>query len=252
MSLNIVCRPILDWRTYGPPGEGPFPAIMVLHGSAGAWSGWSHLTAAIFAAHGFVAFPFGYSQHGNLWNAGDICDIPLDQTVEALSALRGIGLVGRKVGIYGVSRGAEHALLLVSLMVRDEVGGVPDAVAAYSPPDVICGAFHAARWRDPGDPGWEVWDPADRAWTWRGTSDWLLPTTPIEIERYGGPLFLSHGTADRMWSVEMTRRLEMRLRSAGRTPEIRYYEGENHILGSTALNEHHEHLITFFQRHLAG
>jgi predicted esterase len=79
-----------------------------------------------------------------------------------------------------------------------------------------------------------------------------LPTTPIEIERYGGPIFLSHGTADRMWSVEMTRRLESRLRSAGRTPEIRYYEGEDHVLGSAALNEHNEYLIAFFERHLAG
>lgn len=39
MSLNIVRRLIPDWgTTYGPPGDGPFPAVMILHGSEGAWS----------------------------------------------------------------------------------------------------------------------------------------------------------------------------------------------------------------------
>jgi acetyl esterase/lipase len=116
---------------------------------------------------------------------------------------------------------------------------------------VVCGAFNAAAWRDPGDPGWQPWDPGKRAWTWRGSSEGFLPTTPIEIERFEGPLFLSHGTADRVWSVEMTRRLESRLRQHGRTPEVHYYEGQDHIPGSEAENEHHEKLIAFFERHLA-
>jgi dipeptidyl aminopeptidase/acylaminoacyl peptidase len=253
MTLKIVRRLIPEWgTTYGPPGDGPFPAIMVLHGSEGAWSGWSHRNAAIFAAHGFVAFPFGYAKNGNVWNAGNIVDVPLDRTAEALAAMRASNFIGPKIGIYGVSRGAEHALLLASLMATDNMHGQPDAIAVHSPPDVICGGFQSARWRDPGDPGWQVWDPADRAWTWRGNSDDLLPTKPIEIERYKGPLFLSHGTADKLWSVDMTRRLADRLALAGRDPTVQYYEGEDHSLGSAAENEHHERLLDFFQQHLAG
>ncbi|SEG10429.1 hypothetical protein SAMN04487953_113111 [Billgrantia desiderata] len=113
---------------------------MVLHGSEGAWSGWSHRNAAILAAHGFLAFPFGYSSGGNAWNAGHIVDCPLDRTAQALAALRDFPFVG---GLYGVSRGAEHALLLTSLMARDEMPGIPEAVAAHSPPDVVCGGFDA-------------------------------------------------------------------------------------------------------------
>ena len=251
MGLNIVRRLIPDWgTTYGPPGDGPFPAVMVLHGSEGAMSGWSHRNAVLLAAHGFLAFPFGYSNGGNAWNAGNIIEVPLDRTVDALSALRAFPVVGSKVGIYGTSRGAEHALLLVSLMARDSVDGSPDAVAAHSPADVICGAFDAKNWRDSGDPGWQVWDPGRRAWSWRGSSAELLPTTPIEIERYDGPLFLSHGTADRTWSVEMTRRLAERLRGQGRTPEVHLYEGQDHIPASAAENDHHEHLMAFFRRNL--
>lgn len=251
MELKIVRRLLPDWgTTYGPPGEGPFPAIMVLHGSEGAWSGWSHRNAVLLAAHGFVAFPFGYSNGGNAWNAGSIEEISLDRSLNALAALRAFSITTEKIGVYGVSRGAEHALLLTSLMAREGLLGLPDAVAAHSPPDVVCGAFDARRYRDIGDPGWQAWDPAKRAWSWRGSSDGLVPSSRIEIERYDGPLFLSHGTADRVWSVEMTRRMALSLQAHGRNPEVHYYEGQDHIPGSAAENEHHAHLLSFFERHL--
>lgn len=250
--LNIVRRLIPDWgTTYGPPGDGPFPAVLVLHGSEGALSGWSHRNAVILAAHGFLAFPLGYSTGGNAWNAGSIIDVPIDRAVAALQALRAFPAAGRRLGVYGVSRGAELALLMTWLMQHDGVAGLPDAVAAHSPPDVICGAFDARRYRDSGDPGWRPWDPAERAWSWRGESAALLPTTPIGIEAYEGPLFLSHGTADRIWSVDMTRRLVDRLQGYGRQPEVHYYEGQDHLPGSAAENEHHEHLLAFFARHLS-
>jgi dipeptidyl aminopeptidase/acylaminoacyl peptidase len=225
---------------------------MVFHGSEGAWSGWSHRNAVLLAAHGFLAFPFAYSNGGNAWNAGNIIDVPLDRSVDALAALRAFPETDRKIGFYGVSRGAEHALLLASLMLRDGVTGVPDAIAVHSAPDVICGAFDGRRWRDADDPGWQSWGAGQRAWSWRGSTDGLLPTMPIEIERFDGPLFLSHGTADRVWSVDMTRRLVKRLHSHGRNPEVHYYDGEDHIPGSAAENQHHESLIAFFERSLTS
>jgi dipeptidyl aminopeptidase/acylaminoacyl peptidase len=248
MSLKIIRRSLPNWGWgYGPPGDGPFPAIMLLHGSEGSRAGMIYRTAAILAAHGFLAMAFPYS---NGSNAGDIIEVPLDRTAEALSALRAHRLVGNRVGLYGISRGAEHALLLATLMVRDGVPGLPDAIAVHTPPDVICGAYNSKVWRDSGDPGWRPWDPAERAWTWRGSSDELLPTTAIQIERFDGPLFLSHGTRDETWSVEMTRRLWDRLKRHGRSPEVHLYEGEGHGVNSEVENQHNELLIDFFARHL--
>ncbi|MBO6860398.1 acyl-CoA thioester hydrolase/BAAT C-terminal domain-containing protein, partial [Roseibium sp.] len=81
-------------------------------------------------------------------------------------------------------------------------------------------------------------------------SENLLPTKQIEIERYDGPIFLSHGSADRVWSVDMTKRLEGRLLAHGRKPEVHIYEGQDHIPTSAAENLHHENLLTFLERNL--
>jgi dienelactone hydrolase len=232
-----------------PRGRGRAPAILLLHGSEGGYAGWSSWFALALAMHGFVTYPFSYSKGGNGWHAGDIQDVDLDKTANALRWLRRHEAGSGKVGLYGTSRGAEHALLLISLMMRDGVSGLPEAVAAHAPSDTIAGAFIAGVW-DPKQR--ETWDPSKRAWRWRGLSDGLLPTTPIEVERYAGPVFLSHGEADQVWTVECTRRLETRLKAAGRSPEVYYYPDEGHGFRAQALNTELSRLVAFFRRHLDG
>jgi len=50
--------------------------------------------------------------------------------------------------------------------------------------------------------------------------------------------------------VEMTKRLEKRLREHGRSPEVHYYEGEDHIPSSSGQNKHYGLLLDFFSKHL--
>lgn len=251
MQPAVIRRLLPDWgTTYGPPGDGVFPGVLLLHGSEGGWSGWSHRTAAILAATGYLCYPHSYSKGGNAWNAGHIEDVEIARTAEALSALRSFVSCSGKVAVYGVSRGAEHALLLSSLMAAEQMTGQPDAVACLAAPDVICGAFDARSFRDSGDPGWQAWDPSRRAWTWRGSSEALLPSTPIDVGRYQGPLFLSVGREDRTWSPDMTARLQARREAAGLPVEAHYYEKEGHIPGSDGENRHHGLLIAFLEKSL--
>nr|WP_288588656.1 prolyl oligopeptidase family serine peptidase [uncultured Methylobacterium sp.] len=80
----------------------------------------------------------------------------------------------------------------------------------------------------------------------------LEPRSPIAIERYAGPLLISHGEADRLWPVEQTRRLEARLLAHGRVPEMHYYPGEGHGLGPEAGSLDRTRVSDFFRRNLVG
>ena len=248
MTQAVITRSLGEWGTlYSPPGDGPFPAILVLHGSEGGLAGWSHRNAAVFAASGFAALPIIYSSSSSYWHAGDIVDVPLDRTVEAMAELRNSKLTTGTVGIYGVSRGAEHALLVASLMSKDGNAPLPDAVAVHSPPDVVCGGFRGDSMRHWSDPIRLPWDPALRSWTWHGSQEGLKPTDPIEIETYPGPLFLSHGEADQVWGVDCTRRLERRLRQAGREPQVCYYSDQDHGFDPEAETRHYAEVLSFFE-----
>ena len=232
---------------YVPKIDRPCPSILVLHGSDGGAAGWSHWQALLFAMQGFRTFAPSYCKGGNSWHAGDILDVDLDETEEAIIWLRQHELSNDKVGLFGVSRGAEHALLVASLMAETDSKGLPDAVAVHSPSDTIVGAFIAKNF-DPNESG--IWDPSLRAWRWRGSSDNLLPTSPIRIEQYHGPIMLTHGAADSVWTVDCTRRLEARLTAQGKKPEVHYYEGQDHGFTPDAHNVQHERTVAFFARHL--
>ena len=249
MAFDIEIRQGPDGQRLHVPVGGARPGIVVLHGSEGAWAGWSAWQALLLAGGGFCTIAPGYSRGGNAWHAGDIDDVDLDATESLLAWMRTSDVTTGRVGLYGTSRGAEHALLVTSLMARDGSGEVPDAVAVHAPSDTIVGAFISRHFV----PGRDSPPVSTRpAWRWRGASDTLAPTAPIEIERYGGPVFISHGEDDTVWSVERTRRLAARLRAAGRTPEVHVYAGEDHVPRPETEAVHYAQVIDFFGRTLAG
>ena len=247
-NIEMIDGPF-EGRIYKPVTETNLPGIFLLHGSDGGWTGWNAEFALWLSMHGFITYAFPYSKNGNAWNSGDIENIELDKTEEAMKVFQSEICNGQKIGLYGVSRGGEKALLLASLMAADDDNQwLPDAVAVHSPADVVVGAFRAAYAREGKEE--ECWDPGALSWTWRGSSDGIMPGTPIKIENYEGPLFLSHGTEDMMWSCEMTRRIEKRLRASGRSPEVHYYEGQGHGFDMETLNIQRNRIVDFFTKNL--
>ena len=231
-------------RLYVPIGA-RCPGIVVLHGSEGGWAGWSDWQALLMAGNGFCTIAPGYGRGGNAWHAGDIRDVDLDATEALLIWMRESGSTTGKVGLFGTSRGAEHALLVTSLMAREDSVGLPDAVAVHAPSDAIVGSFISEDYM-PGSASPPL--STEPAWRWRGASDTLRPHSPIEIEGYDGPLFISHGADDPVWTVDRTQRLESRLRAAGRTPEVHIYEGEGHMLRPETERMHYLRVADFFGR----
>lgn len=132
----------------------------------GGWAGWNDFHCALFAAHGFAALARNYSPQGTgLLVRPDLDGVPLDGTEAALTALRAeLASFGCGIGLFGVSRGAEHVLLLAQLLAEDDCPG-PDAVALHSPPDAAWPAFVVTDFQT-GQP-W-TGDPQKPAWSWRG------------------------------------------------------------------------------------
>ncbi len=102
-------------------------------------------------------------------------------------------------------------------------------LSGWNSHDTICGAFIAGTVNPKEE---EAWDPSKRAWRWRGSSDELLSTTPIEIERYSGPIFLSHGEEDKMVTVKSTAALRQDCRQCLRDPRSGSRVGRHHPSGN--------------------
>jgi len=114
-------------RLFLPPGPGPHPVVIVLSGSGG---GFDLDKAAAISRHGFAALALAYFGIAPLpeW----LHRIPLEYFEAALGWLRTQPeLDAQRIGVFGVSRGAELALLLAAMFpeIRAVVAYAPSSVA---------------------------------------------------------------------------------------------------------------------------
>ncbi|MCC6008896.1 MAG: prolyl oligopeptidase family serine peptidase [Rhodobacteraceae bacterium] len=229
---------------YGPETGTDIPAIVILHGSEGAGSGWAHRFAAILAAHGMLALPLPYGE-GDVWGAGPIRDVSLRAVPAAGRALASHSRAGR-VGLLGWSKGGEMALLAAALSGKD----TPFAcVAAHAPPAIVTPAFdpeafRAGRW------GRDMGPESPRAWLWPGEEDALVPGTPLPVERIAVPVFLSIGLADSVVAPEGVQAMAARLSELGRAPDLMCAEGQDHAFDWATEPLFWSRLIAFLRRHL--
>lgn len=144
-----------------PPGRGPHRAVMVLGGSGG---GYDLDKAAALARHGFATLALAYFGIPPLpqW----LHRVPLEYFGRALECLaRQPEIDANHIGILGVSRGAELALLLGSHFPA--IG----PIVAYAPSSVAWGSGG----RD------KATGAIIPCWTWRGTP---VPFAPLPLKRF--------------------------------------------------------------------
>ncbi|MEU1091411.1 acyl-CoA thioester hydrolase/BAAT C-terminal domain-containing protein [Streptomyces sp. NPDC005892] len=203
-------------------------AVLVLAGSSGRVD---RERARLLAGQGLTALAVRW--FGGPGQSPGICEIPLETFTSAIGLLRSTG--ASRIGVLGVSKGAEAALLTA---VRDPR---VDVVVAVSPTDSVwCnvgpgpdGRHHPYRsswsWRGeplpflPMDDSWTPGTPAGEpvgmtAWyeLSRRTFGHLLPGAAIPVERARAALVLVAGGDDAMWpSLPAAERLALRRRRAG-------------------------------------
>lgn len=203
---------------YRGVGEGPHPAVLVVHGSGGA-GGCEREYAALLAEHGYTAFCVEYFDAPGVRDA--LVGVPLEEFRDAADwLLDRRDVTGEQVGVVGFSRGGEAALLIGSAF--DSVG----AVAAYVPSGY---AWTAPSWMDSVDydqPSWTLnGEPVPFVRIdhyMRADDDVGAPEAPdgqesatglaldraaeeeveaatIAVERIDGPVLLVSGGSDRIW-----------------------------------------------------
>jgi dienelactone hydrolase len=212
---------------FQPASVNPKPAVIVLSGSSGALA-WSSQVAALLARRGFAALALAYFGFDEL--PPQLVNIPLEYFAAGFEWLNTQpGVRPDALGVVGISRGAELALILGSRFpyVR--------SVVAYSPSSIVWSGLYGDR-------------PADlAAWTVKGGAipffslmtpalsavrdlvfrespialtplfdaalDGPLPSeVHIPVENTNGPILLVSGDDDRMWpATRMGRQIVGRL-----------------------------------------
>jgi dienelactone hydrolase len=126
---------------YEPAGDGPHPAVVVLHGSGGTDV---EATASLLASHGFAAFACRWLDTDDLPEAPRA--VPLERVADAIDWFRARdAVVDDAYGIWGVSMGSQLAL---HLAVRDDD---VDAVVADSGGHVRYFGGGTGSWAEDGD-----------------------------------------------------------------------------------------------------
>lgn len=272
LTLEELPTPFEGSTIFAPKGHNKnLPGILIFHGSEGGMNGRLRSQARFIARQGYVALSFCYfdCKRTASENKNELHKVDLYSAYMALLYLR--ELSNGKVAIYGVSRGAEKALLLSSLLAKKGLVQ-PAAVGVHAPSDITVIGFnpnwnHSVKWMC-----WEVenvsWDKtcgtpphpitplkSFPAWTYQGISTGLEHGNRIEIERYLGPVFVSHGTEDNVWEVGRSQRIETTLLNArfvngGVYPEVHYFPGQGHGFDNANEIRRWSLLFDFFRRHL--
>ncbi|MER6081078.1 acyl-CoA thioester hydrolase/BAAT C-terminal domain-containing protein [Streptomyces sp. NPDC001833] len=215
------------------PAHGGDTGVLVLAGSSGRVE---RERARILARQGITALSVRW--FGGPGQSPGICEIPLETFTTAVDFLAASG--ARRIGILGLSKGAEAALLTAVYDPR------VDVVVALSPTSrVWCnvgpgqdGEQHPYRsswtWREqplpfvPMDDSWTPIEPGDDPVAIRGWYELserrfagLLARAEIPVERARADLLLVAGGDDAMWpSLPFAEQLAERRRSAGATVQV--------------------------------
>jgi dienelactone hydrolase len=246
---GVVSREVRDrglvGKMFEPDQSGPHRVVLVVGGSNGGLA-WSQEMAALLASHGYAAFALAYFAMEGLPPTLD--RIPLEYFGTALDWLsEQTTVAANKIGVVGLSRGGELALLLGATYpeIRAVVAYVPSGILWPAYPESGHGAWTLCGEEIPYAKTltYEQWDKALAAGSARpGSFDWyLIPLkdaayatqASIRVEKINGPVLTITGTDDKIWpSTELTEFAVERLKRRGFAHRVEHlvYAGAGHSI----------------------
>lgn len=230
-----------------PMFAGPHPAIIVLGGSEGG-TAFVRSLGRQFAQEGYAVLALSYFGATGLPATAE--EVPLEYFDNAIEWLaRQPQVDPERIGIFGVSKGGEAALLIGSRsrQLHAVAAGVPSSVVWQGIP-ASAGAPPTSTWSLGGAPvPYVPYDPRVRFDFTRymesiyALYSGALPTADehpgamIPVEQINGPVLLISGRSDAMWpSAAMSDMVVARLRSKGFSHSVEHlaYEDAGHAVSS--------------------
>lgn len=190
-----------------PEGEAArLPALIVLGGAEGGIR-WVRRTGALFAAQGYAVLAISYFRAEGLPPGLEL--IPLETFARGLTWLASQpGVDPHRIGIYGLSKGSEAALLTATR--HPEIR----AVIAASPSNIVWPGLPnpfipQSSWSEGGAP--VPFLPYDMSQGFTSIHALFMQSLPgaaqhpgavIPVERISGPILLISGEADGLWPAK--------------------------------------------------
>ena len=203
-----------------PRAKAPYAGVLVVGGSGGGIA-WQDYWGEILVRQGFAALALAYFGMEGL--PKELDEIPLEYFLGALEYMQRKPEIDRtRIGVVGVSKGAELALLLASNApaIRAVVAFVPSSVVFQSGASMEPGQKPRSSWtfhgrplpfvpRESGNTDEPLVNEFRRALKQRDR----VTIATIPVERIGGPILLLSGKEDTTWpSSDMSEMVIARLR----------------------------------------
>lgn len=230
VAPHVIVSPVreegLVATLFLPGGSSPAPGVIVLGGSEGGIARAEGLSA-LLASHGFAALALAYFALEGL--PPQLAEIPLEYLETATRwLLKRPEVSPRGLGVMGISRGGELALLFASICPEVR------AVVGYSASSVLWPGYTPGASR--ARPAWTRGGaPLPFALFLDGLQDRSrVREAEIPVEQIQGSVLLISGGDDRMWPSHVLGEMAMRrLAGADRRGRDRHltYPGAGHAVG---------------------
>ncbi len=224
-------------------------AVMRLHGSEGGVDGFAHAKALFMALNGFASYAYCYFNCPFKDAPSNLYNVEVKRVYDDLVQLKR----GYSVALWGGSRGAELVANLADFLASNDDLVQADAYIADRPAHIVVPAYFyyyqdPSNWKNgeigkqPIEENWIGKEDGPhiekQGWIWSKDENPFVNYRPIQVENSQRPYLNIHGTADKIWPVQLSLALENRVEESVKERFV-YSEGDSFRLSNKQFQFHY-------------
>ncbi|WP_020649049.1 alpha/beta hydrolase [Solimonas variicoloris] len=235
----------LTLDVYEPVGDGPFPAVLLIHGGAWQRGSRAHMApvARQLAAHGYVAVNVDYRLAPAYRFPAPLQDLQQALRWTQANAAR-YRIDPQRLAAWGYSAGANLAALLGGIGTAPPYGAASVRLRA-----VVAGGTPADLTRFPDNRMVEAYLGAPCS---QAAALCRAASPALQVDAQDPPVFLYHGSGDRLVPIAQAQTYRQALDAAGVPNALFVVSGAGHIGAVRHGDEAVRAALEFLGRHLRG